>query len=259
MNPSHVPGSGDQLSPTPAGRDMTDPAPVPPRASARPAPPHRVPLTVLVMAKEPVPGRVKTRLTPPFSEHQAATLAEAALADTLSTVAALPVSRRVLVLRGGTGDWLPAGFDVVPQVEGGLDERIAAAFAGCQGPVLLVGMDTPQFGVRELSPLLARDAWAHVDAWYGPATDGGFWALALANPQPALVRGVPMSRPDTGALQRQRLVEAGLRVADLPELTDVDTAQDAVTVAALSGGRFAREHARALAAQDAEAKPTEAR
>lgn len=224
-----------------------------------PAGPTSAPLTLLIMAKEPIPGRVKTRLSPPFSADQAARLAEAALLDTLTTVAALPVARRVLVLEGSPGDWLPDGFDVVPQAGGGLDERIAAAFTGCEGPALLVGMDTPQLSATELAPVLAGDAWARADAWYGPATDGGFWALGLASPQPSLVRGVPMSRPDTGARQRRRLLAAGLRVADLPALTDVDTAQDAAYVAAVSSGRFAREYASAVAALDAGAEPTEAR
>jgi uncharacterized protein len=73
--------------------------------------------------------------------------------------------------------------------------------------------------------------WAGADAWFGPAADGGFWALGLRVPDAALVRGVPMSALDTGAVQRARLLTAGLRVADLPVLRDVDTAADAVAVA----------------------------
>ena len=70
--------------------------------------------TLLVIAKEPRPGRVKTRLTPPFTPEEAAALAEAALADTLDAVARTPAERRVLVLDGTPGPWLPAGFEVVP-------------------------------------------------------------------------------------------------------------------------------------------------
>ncbi|MYV54803.1 glycosyltransferase, partial [Streptomyces sp. SID3212] len=58
------------------------------------------------MAKAPVPGRVKTRLTPPFRPEEAAALAEAALCDTLDAVLAAPVRRRVLVLDGAPGAWL---------------------------------------------------------------------------------------------------------------------------------------------------------
>jgi len=178
------------------------------------------------MAKEPVPGRVKTRLVPPCTPRQAAALAEAALADTLHAVLAAPARRRVLVLDGEPGPWLPPGFDVVPQCGGSLDERLAAAFAAVPGPALLIGMDTPQ-----LTPALLAVDWEAADAWFGPAADGGFWGLGLRRPDGALVRGVPMSTADTGAVQQARLRAAGLRVAELPRLRDVDTAADAVAVA----------------------------
>ncbi|MCM1976329.1 DUF2064 domain-containing protein [Streptomyces sp. G1] len=189
--------------------------------------------TLLVIAKEPRPGRVKTRLTPPFTPEEAAALAEAALADTLDAVARTPAERRVLVLDGTPGPWLPAGFEVVPQCAGGLDERLAAAFAMCAGPALLIGMDTPQ-----VTPELLTVDFDGCAAYFGPAEDGGFWALGLAEPDPSLLRGVPMSTPHTGAAQRARL--AGLRVRDLPVLRDVDTAADAHSVAREApGGRFA--------------------
>ncbi|QIK09753.1 DUF2064 domain-containing protein [Streptomyces sp. ID38640] len=195
--------------------------------------------TLLVIAKEPVPGRVKTRLTPPYTPQEAAALAEAALADTLHTVLRAPVRRRVLVLDGVPGPWLPSGFDIVSQGAGGLDERIAAAFGHCdRGPALLVGMDTPQL-TTDLLAWVGRDG---TDAWLGPAADGGFWALGFADPAraAALVRGVPMSTDRTGEIQRRRLAEAGLSVSDLPVLRDVDTAADAAEVAAccLPGSRF---------------------
>ncbi|MFF1272058.1 DUF2064 domain-containing protein [Streptomyces marokkonensis] len=201
------------------------------------------PVTLLVIAKEPRPGRVKTRLTPPFTPEEAAGLAEAALADTLDVVARTPAGRRVLVLDGAPGPWLPAGFEVVPQCAGGLDERLAAAFAGCDGPALLIGMDTPQ-----VTPELLTVDFADCEAYFGPAEDGGFWALGLAEPDPGLLRGVPMSAPDTGAAQRLRL--AHLRVRELPRLRDVDTADDAAVVAgAAPGGRFAARLARLTAAR----------
>ncbi|MES5819931.1 DUF2064 domain-containing protein [Streptomyces sp. RG80] len=196
--------------------------------------------TLLVITKEPLPGRVKTRLTPPFTPRQAAALAEASLSDTLRVVAATPAARRVLVLDGAPGPWLPPGFEVVRQCPGGLDERLAAAFAHCSGPALLIGMDTPQ-----VTPELLTVDFADCDAYFGPAEDGGFWALGLAEPDPGLLLGVPMSTPATGAVQRQRLVGAGLRVRDLPRLRDVDTAPDAHAVAALAPhGRFAARLAR---------------
>ncbi|MEU8826585.1 DUF2064 domain-containing protein [Streptomyces sp. NPDC048636] len=201
----------------------------------------RAGITLLVIAKEPVAGRVKTRLTPPYTPVQAAALAEAALTDTLRTVAELPARRRVLALDGRPGRWLPLGFEVIAQCRGGLDQRLAHAFANCHGPTLLLGMDTPQITPALLSPVLDPHGWTGSDAWFGPAVDGGFWALGLADPDPALLRGVPMSTATTGAVQRRRLVDAGLRVYDLPTLRDVDTASDALKVAAAApGSRFAR-------------------
>lgn len=203
------------------------------------------PTTLLVIAKEPVPGRVKTRLTPPYTPDEAAQLAEAALYDTLRAVRAMPARRRVLVLDGHPGSRLPAGFEVRPQCPGGLDERLAAAFADSTGPTLLIGMDTPQITPQLLAPALEAGAWDGCDAWFGPAEDGGFWALGLATPDPRLLRGIPMSTDRTGAAQRARLTAAGLRVRSLPPLRDVDTADDAHHVAAAApAGRFAATLAR---------------
>ncbi|HEX4832804.1 MAG TPA: DUF2064 domain-containing protein [Trebonia sp.] len=204
--------------------------------------------TLLVIAKQPVPGRVKTRLVPPYTPEQAAALAEAALADTLHAVALAPARRRVLVLDGEPGPWLPPGFEVMPQSGGPLDERLAAAFAAVDGPALLIGMDTPQ-----VTPELLAVDWQDADAVFGPAADGGFWALGLRAPDPALLRGVPMSAPETGAIQRARLVAAGLRVTELPQLRDVDTAADAAAVARQAPWTRFAARARELSATDSPA------
>jgi glycosyltransferase A (GT-A) superfamily protein (DUF2064 family) len=199
------------------------------------------PPTLLVIAKSPVPGRVKTRLTPPCTPEQAATLAGAALADTLATLSRMPAGRRLLVLDGEPGGWLPPGWEVVPQCAGGLDERLAAAFAHAarvapRAPALLVGMDTPQVDAAALAEPLSAARRPGVDAWYGPAADGGFWALGLARPTGRLARrlllGVPMSTPDTGRALLDRLAAAGLTVHHLDRATDVDTILDARRVAA---------------------------
>ncbi|MEU8107055.1 TIGR04282 family arsenosugar biosynthesis glycosyltransferase [Nonomuraea muscovyensis] len=197
---------------------------------------------IVTIAKEPVAGRVKTRLTPPFSPAEAAFLAEAAIVDTLRVVVATPAAQRVLALDGLPGRWLPAGLVVIPQRGRGLDERLAAAFADAHrlrpGPVVLIGMDTPQVTPGLL--LRAVEALDGDDAVYGPAADGGFWLLGLRRPDPALLLGVPMSQPHTGREQLRRLARAGLSVRRLPVLTDVDTAADARRVAAEApGSRFA--------------------
>ena len=195
---------------------------------------------IMVIAKEPVPGRVKTRLTPAYTPAEAAELAEAALADTLAAVASTSVTRRILALAGTPGRWLPPGFDVITQRGGGLDERLAWALADAlvtsPAPLVFIGMDTPQVTpgllANAVEPLVSGTA----DATFGPAEDGGFWLLGLREIDPALVLGVPMSRSDTGARQLARLREAGLRVRMLPELADVDTADEAERIAAATPG-----------------------
>jgi uncharacterized protein len=196
---------------------------------------------LLVIAKAPVPGRVKTRLCPPCTPAEAAGLAAAALADTLAAVArSARATRRVLVLDGEPGRWVPPGFAVVPQRGAGLAERLGAAFADAGGPAFLVGMDTPQ-----LSPTLVTEgleALAYRDAVFGPACDGGYWAIGLREHDPRVFAGVPMSRAYTGAIQRARLAALGLRTRDLPELRDVDDIAAARDVAYdAPGTRFAAE------------------
>lgn len=197
-------------------------------------------LTLVVIAKECIPGRVKTRLTPPLSPQEAARLASASLEDTLHTVAMIPVARRILYIDGAPPRVAETlGFDAVPQSGGDLSERLASLFDGLSSPTLLVGMDTPQLTSRHLGAPL--HSWSDdIDAWFGPALDGGFWALGLRHPDGDLVRGVPMSQGDTGAKQLARLHDRGLRVAMLETLRDVDEYADAVEVAALTpDSRFA--------------------
>ena len=66
-------------------------------------------------------------------------------------------------------------------------------------------MDTPQLTAAHLAPVLPTGRRTTIDAWFGPATDGGFWALGMREPRGDLIRGVPMSRDDTGAQQLRRL------------------------------------------------------
>jgi uncharacterized protein len=197
-------------------------------------------VALVVIAKAPAPGRAKTRLCPPFTPEQAAALAEAALRDTLAAVAAAPARRRLLALDGEPGEWLPPCLDVVEQRGGGLGERLATALLDAGGPALVVGMDTPQLTAGLLRPSAARLVQPGVDAVLGPALDGGYWAIGVREPHPAVFEGVPMSSPITGVAQLRRLAELGLRTAILPPLRDVDTAADARTVARDSPGtRFA--------------------
>ncbi|MGH3899266.1 MAG: TIGR04282 family arsenosugar biosynthesis glycosyltransferase [Pseudonocardiaceae bacterium] len=209
---------------------------------------------LLVLAKAPVPGEVKTRLCPPATPDQAAHIAAAALLDTLDAVLAVPHVTPVVAL---TGDLAKAvevtaltarlrATTVLPQRGTTLGQRIATSHADAAAvaghlPVLQIGMDTPQVGAGLLGwclDLLDSDG---VDAVYGPSADGGWWALGVRRPAVAeLIADVPTSRPDTGAQTLAVLRAAGCRVVRLPELSDVDTWADAATVAdEAPGGRFA--------------------
>ena len=218
-------------------------------------------LTVAVIAKECLPGKAKTRLTPPLRPAQAAALVQSSLSQTLDTVRFLLAGRRLLVFQGTARESDAAGFELVPQAAGGLDERLAAICTASAGPLLILGMDTPQFAAADLQSMF--DDWSAEqpghDAWLGLADDGGFWALALAEPDPELIRGVPMSTGFTGQAQRDRLTGAGLAVGLLPQLRDVDYFEDAQHVARLCpDSRFAAHVASFAAGPAAFAGPAEA-
>lgn len=199
---------------------------------------------VVVLAKNPVAGRVKTRLTPPYAPEAAAELARAALLDTLDAVSHVPARHRILALDGDPVLAVPDGFEVVAQRGGPLDERLenvlADVWAQVEMPMLLVGMDTPQVTGADLVSAARQLLAPGVDAVLGRAADGGFWAIGVRRWQPGLVAGVEMSTGRTGEEQMSRLHAAGLRVGQLPRLRDVDTAADVMPVAcAAPASRFA--------------------
>jgi hypothetical protein len=195
---------------------------------------------LVVIAKAPVAGRVKTRLCPPCTAAEAAILASAALVDTLAAAAATPAVARVLALDGRPGPWVPDGWVIVPQLGGGLDERLANAFSAVSGPALLIGMDTPQVSPTLLAGAMRALGEPGVDSVLGPAADGGWWTIGLRRADPRVFLGVPMSTDHTYDDQRARLAALGLHTVVLPELRDVDTYEDAVAVARdAPGSRFA--------------------
>ncbi|MGY4642881.1 TIGR04282 family arsenosugar biosynthesis glycosyltransferase [Cellulomonas sp. URHB0016] len=186
---------------------------------------------VVLVAKEPVAGLVKTRLHSEFSPDEAATLARAALVDTFAAMSSTRAGHRVVALDGAPGPWVPPGFDVVAQPPGGLAVRLAAAFRDVlarpdRSPALLVGMDTPQLGEH-----LAAADFDGADALLGLTDDGGFWAIGLRTADDRVFDGIPMSTARTGETQLRRLHDLGLRVRLLPRLRDVDEPADARAVA----------------------------
>ena len=211
-----------------------------------------IPVTVLVVAKAPVPGQAKTRLAAAVGDRAAADIAAAALLDTLDAVAAAPVQDRVVAL---TGDLDRAshgseirnalsGFIVVEQRGEDFAARLANAHADAATaglPILQVGMDTPQV----TADLIAECAQALLgnDGVLGMAHDGGWWVLGVTDPAMAdCLRMVPMSRPDTGALTLKALRDNGIDVDLVAQLADVDTVEDVDVVrrACAPESRFAR-------------------
>ena len=209
---------------------------------------------VLVVAKAPVPGVAKTRVGAEVGMDVAARLAAAALLDTVRTcTTAVGVDRCRLALAGELTDATDserlttalADWSSFPQRGDGLDERLANAFldlaAEDDGPVVQIGMDTPQVTGSDLAALV--DALQDHDAVLADAEDGGWWALALTDPRHgAHLAGVPMSTPGTAAATRSALEALGLRVGSGRVLRDVDVADDAdaVAEACAEGSEFAR-------------------
>jgi len=197
---------------------------------------------VLVVAKAPEPGRVKTRLGAEVGMVRAAELAAASLLDTLAaSAAAVGPERCHLSLSGDLGRATGAAelravltdWTVHPQGGGGLGARLADAHARVPGPVVQVGMDTPHVTAELL--LGAAAGLADHDAVLGPAEDGGWWLLALREPAAATaLTDVPMSRPTTCVDTRSALVAAGLEVGTTATLRDVDEVPDAAAVARLA-------------------------
>lgn len=206
---------------------------------------------VTVIAKTPVPGQVKTRLSPPCTPEQAAQVAAAALADTLAAVeivARITGARRVLLLDGEPQEWMPAAFDVVAQRGGGLEERLRNGFLDL-GPGVIIGMETPHMAAT-LSDAVAA-AHRGVDT-IGLATDGGYWMIGLCAASVAIAHELfdrmPMSSTHTGITQLRRMHACGRQVRLLPMARDLDTLDDLKAVAR-SGrtGSLATVAARVLA------------
>lgn len=197
-------------------------------------------MDLLVVAKEPIPGRVKTRLTPPCDPVEAAAIAAGCLADTLQAATSSGADRVVVALDGEPGPWWPSGVEVVSQGRGRLADRLATAWRTTEGPALQIGMDTPQLTGATLDAAMACLLEGDGESVLGPAVDGGWWSIGLRRPHPGAFAGIPTSRGDTGSLQLARLEALGLRPSVLPALRDVDTWPDALAVARLApDGAFA--------------------
>ncbi len=205
-------------------------------------------MKVLVVAKAPVPGLVKTRLGALVGADAAAELAAAALLDTLEACTLAGAEGHLSLagdldaaVHGGAIEVALTDWTISSQRGDGFAERLVNAHADAgSGTVVQIGMDTPQVTPADLVAVAAL-LDGH-DAALAPATDGGWWALGRRDPD--VVRhltDVPMSTDTTCVDTRRALERAGARVASGAPMTDVDTCEDADLVASLAPHtRFAR-------------------
>ena len=177
---------------------------------------------VVVFTRPPLPGQVKTRLIPALGPAGAARLHEAMAEDTLAAARGLnPVVALAGPLDHPWVDSLRArNIPVIPQVEGDLGARMAAALG--EGPAMALGTDAPTLSPARLRAVAKRPG----PLTLGPAFDGGYWLLAWARPLPSLLRDMPWSTAQVCAETELRARALGIRPRRLPFWYDVDTPTD---------------------------------
>jgi len=202
-----------------------------------------------LFAKQPLPGKVKTRLTPPLRAEEASALYRVALQETVARFSTLPAE--LMLCWSGRQRWFARTFPEVlllPQGRGDLGERLArvtaALFrAGC-GPVAVVGSDSPDLPLSFIDAAFAALAAAEVAVV--PSRDGGYTLLALRRPAPQLFTGIPWSTPEVLSATRARATAAGIPLAVVGEWDDLDDLASLQRLAKRSPecatARYARVH-----------------
>ena len=190
---------------------------------------------ICVFVKPPVPGQVKTRLTPTYSPSTAAALAAAFFADTLALARSCDWARVVVACAGDPRALsLDPGVEVWPQGEGDLGERmervLGRALAG-SAAAIAIGADSPGLPRHLLDS--AHEKLEHNDAVVGPCDDGGYFLLGLRRCPEGLLGGLPWSAPDTRIETVARLCAVGLSVAETEPWFDVDLPADLVRLAGM--------------------------
>jgi rSAM/selenodomain-associated transferase 1 len=187
--------------------------------------------SVLVFIKEPVPGRVKTRLAAAIGASEAASLYEQWTTSILVGLQSLRESTTLIGYYAGDENavrtrWERFADRWLPQPEGDLGERLTYAFTypGCNKPSIAVGTDC-----LDVDSQVVRNAFSALetsDAVLGPATDGGYYLIGLNREATNAFAGVEWSSPQTCLQQKTALQRAGLRVSELTPLSDIDTLDD---------------------------------
>lgn len=189
------------------------------------------PNTLILFAKAPRPGHVKTRLIGYLSPRQAAEIYHRLLLLTLDTLRTVNDARIILAASpddADFSDYVDSNIEVRPQGDGNLGRRlsrgIAEAFENGARRVVTVGADCPRMTPGDLTR--AFDLLDEHDVVIGPAADGGYYLLGLRDPVSALFEGIDWSSSRVLAQTRARAATAGLGLALLDERRDVDTMDD---------------------------------
>lgn len=186
---------------------------------------------LIIFAKVPVAGQVKTRLVPPLSGEEAAKLYEAFLKDTLELAKSLEGVRVVLAVQGGplAPALLAQCQEHFEQVGQNLGEKMAHAFEKAlkdAKDVVIIGSDTPHLPQRTISQ--AFRALDHQDLVLGPAEDGGYYLIGLSKPAPRLFDSISWSTPSVFKDTMAQAEKLDLPTALLHPLYDIDTSADLI-------------------------------
>lgn len=187
---------------------------------------------LLIFVKEPVPGRVKTRLAAEIGADAACQVYRRCVERTLERLSMLRNEITLCIepadATGRIQAWLGLAWPVLPQCGVTLGERMAQAidraFKEGVRRVAVIGTDSPWIDHPLIEEAFA--AMERADLVVGPARDGGYYLVGLARPTPGLFQGVPWS---TSQVLDQTLGKAralGLSVSLLPEGYDVDRLTD---------------------------------
>jgi rSAM/selenodomain-associated transferase 1 len=213
---------------------------------------------LIIFAKEPRPGQVKTRLCPPLTPEEAAQLYHRFLQDILEEMVRVPEIRLAIAFdppraQPFFNDLAPPGTDLFPQEGADLGERmtraLARGLAAGFSPVLLRGSDIPDLPANLVSEAREALATRRVQVVLGPALDGGYYLVGLAEPQSGLFQGPAWSSPAVLSETLRLAEKSGLKVHLLPPWPDIDTYADLLRFAQRSAsgprpGKRSREWAR---------------
>jgi rSAM/selenodomain-associated transferase 1 len=198
-----------------------------------------------LFAKQPVPGQVKTRMTPPLSPQQASRLYSTALRETLSRLQ--KVNATLVVCYAGERSWFQAVFPGLPllaQQGEGLTERMSnavhALFDAGGAPVLLAGSDSPDMPLGLLNEAIAL--LQRRDVVCVPCRDGGYAIVGLRQPTTELFAGIPWSTPLVLDATRQRCRELGLSYDETAGWDDLDDVADLQRLVERSPGSLTAQH-----------------